>query len=137
MLTVYNDCCCTGPAGPPGPPGPPGPIGPGLLSEIVLLPDNASTEIIITNCTNVGCYKILVKALVAGGATATFDCSKADDTLNGQTERVTNAPAAAPNLERLQLVWRLGNRPALYHDPTRVGGVGINLSYNVTIMHNF
>jgi hypothetical protein len=133
MLNVYNDCCCSGGGGGGvGPPGPMGPAGPGLVSETLQLPDNATTKIPITNCTNTGCYKILVASLAANGAIATFDCSKAQDTINGQTERVTNSPALTN--ERLKLDWTPGQKPVLYHTPTKTGGVGALLSYRVTMM---
>jgi hypothetical protein len=142
MLNVYNDCCCSGgggggvgppgPPGPPGPAGPAGPAGPGLVTETLLLPDNAATHIPITNCNNIGCYKILVQAIAVNGATATFDCSKAQDAISGHTERVTNSPASSN--ERLKLDWNAGQKPTLYHTPTKTGGVGANLSYKVTMM---
>jgi hypothetical protein len=130
MLTVYNDTS-TGTGG--GGVGPVGPPGPGLISETVSLPDNATTEVPITSCGTTGSYHILVNSVAVNGATAAFACSKAQVALDGQTERLTNSPASTD--ERLKLIWRSGaNKPALYHDPVKTGGVGAMISYQVTYM---
>jgi hypothetical protein len=133
MLTVYNDVVSGIGGGGIGPIGPP---GPGLVSETISLPDNVMTEIPIISCGTTGSYHILVNAVVADGATATFSCSKAQVAVDGQTERLTNSPAFTD--ERLKLVWRSGaNKPALYHDPVRTGGVGVMIIYQVTYMMVF
>jgi len=134
-LTVYNDATDIGPPGPPGPIGPAGPPGPGLSNEIVQLPDNLTTRVPIISMNNTGVYKILVEPQAILGAHATFDCSKTQDIIPGQTERLTNSPAST--VERLKLDWLAGGPPTLYHSPVRTGGVGALISYKVTYMKVF
>lgn len=128
-ITVYNDECCLGGGGG----GTPGPPGQGLSNETVQLPDNLPTRVPITSMGTTGVYKILVQAVLADGANATFDCSKSHVAISGQTERVTNSPAITN--ERIMLEWLSGaNKPSLYHAPTKTGGVGALLLYKVTFM---
>ena len=106
--------------------------GGGGVTEVVQLPDNAMTPVNITLTGLQGTYMLLVEAVLADGAKATFMASSAYDAQAGSIARITNAPSLTD--ESVHIKWLPNQKIQLFHDITKTGGVGVLLNYNVKIL---
>lgn len=109
-------------------------------TEIVLLPDNASTKVEVTNTATIGSYMILVDAVQAssgansflrqsGGAYAVF--AVASSGTGGGVNRLVGTKGSAN--QRVDGDWLTGEKFKIYHSPSLTGGTGANVPYRVKV----
>ena len=100
--------------------------------EVVELPDDMMTPVII-QCTELqGTYMLLIESVSPDGAKATFMASSAFDAQAGSIARITNAPSITD--ESIQIQWNANEKIKLYHDVTKTGGTGALIPYNVKLL---
>lgn len=110
------------------------------VTEIVLLPDNATTKIEVTNTATIGSYMIIVDAVQAssgsgsflrqsGGAYAVF--AIASSGTGGAVNRLAATKGSAN--QRVDGDWLTGEKFKIYHIPPLTGGSGANIPYRVKV----
>ena len=103
-----------------------------MCQEDVLLPDNAMTEVPITETETQGSYLIIVTPNVTPGATAVFSASSGSPGVAGSVSRITSSPS--PTSEEVDIVWNANETVSLYHSVTKAGGTGADISYCVRVV---
>lgn len=110
------------------------------ISEIVLLPDDATTAIEVTSTATLGTYMIMVDAVQAssgassflrqaGGAFAAFAvCSTGT---GGSVNRLVSTKGTGN--ERVDGVWNTGEKFKLKHQPAKTSPSVVNLPYRLKI----
>jgi hypothetical protein len=110
------------------------------VTEIVALPDNATTKVEVTNTATIGSYMVIVDAVQAasgsgsflrqsGGAYAIFAvCSTGT---GGAVNRLVATKGSAN--QRIDGDWQTGEKFKLYHNPALSGGSGASVYYRVKV----
>lgn len=110
------------------------------LTELVELPDNATTAVEVTNTATIGSYMIIVDAVQSnsgagsllrqsGGAFAIFAISSTGT--GGSINRLSSARGTGN--ERVDGVWNTGEKFKLRHKPAKSSPSVVNLPYRVKI----
>jgi hypothetical protein len=97
--------------------------------EIVIIPENSSTPVTITQSAQRGSFFIIAESIDVNGACANFAASARSITSGGSITRLTSSPASFPSNVELNVIWTAGNKIQLYHSVT--GPSGALLSYKV------
>lgn len=109
-------------------------------TEIVLLPDNATTKIEVTTTATIGAYMIIIDAVQAssgansflrqsGGAYAVF--AIASSGTGGAVNRLASTKGSAN--QRIDGDWLTGEKFKIYHSPSFTGGTGLSIPYRVKV----
>ena len=110
-------------------------------SEIVLLPDNASTLVDVTATATTGSYMVFVVAVQSSsgsgsylsqttGANSVFVGSSSG--LGGAISRLSTSKGTAN--QKVNATWDLGQKIQLYHQPSFTGGSGSMIPYRVKVV---
>ena len=110
-------------------------------SEIVLLPDNASTLVNVTATATTGSYMVFVAAVQSSsgsgsylsqttGANSVFVGSSSG--LEGAISRLSTSKGTAN--QKVNATWDSGQKIQLYHQPSFTGGSGSMIPYRVKVV---
>lgn len=110
------------------------------VTEIVLLPDNATTLVEVTGTATIGSYMIFVDAVQAASGASSYVRQSggsfnvfaiASSGTGGSINRLVGTKGSAN--QRVDGSWGTGEKFKIRHSPSYTGGTGVSIPYRVKI----